>query len=74
MNGKWAIHPSQIALANEVFTPDDQEVIKYRNWLKTFNEASQNGKGAIQVDGVMLDEAAIPMLKAVIEHADFLNS
>ena len=74
MNGKWAIHPSQIALANEVFTPDPKEVEKYRYYLKVFKEASANGKGAIQVDGQMLDEAVVPALEAVINHADFLNS
>lgn len=74
MNGKWAIHPIQIALANEVFTPPAKEVEQYRKWLNIFEEASAQGKGAIQVDGIMLDEAAVPMLQSVIEHADFLNS
>jgi len=74
MNGKWAIHPIQIAMANKVFTPDPAEVVKYRGWLKEFEEASKQGKGAIQLDGVMLDEAVVPMLKSVIDHAEFLAS
>jgi len=74
MDGKWAIHPAQIELANKVFTPDPKEVEQYRKWLAAFEEASAKGKGAIQMDGVMLDEAAIPMLQAVIDKSDFLNS
>jgi len=60
--------------ANEIFTPDPKDVAQYSQWLEAFKEASAAGKGAIQVDGVMLDEAAIPMLKSLIEQAEFLNS
>jgi len=55
MNGKWAIHPIQIPMANKVFTPDPNEVSKYRRWLQEFEAASKQGKGAIQLDGVMLE-------------------
>ena len=74
MDGKWAIHPIQIGFANDIFTPNPKEVAQYRRWLAAFEEASANGKGAIQMDGVMLDEAVVPMLAAVIEQSDFLNS
>jgi len=74
MDGKWAIHPIQIAFANDVFTPHPKEVAQYRRWLAAFEEASAAGKGAIQMDGVMLDEAIVPMLESVIEQSEFLNS
>jgi len=74
MDGKWAIHPIQIAFANDIFTPHPKEVAQYRRWLAAFEEASAAGKGAIQMDGVMLDEAIVPMLESVIEQSEFLNS
>jgi len=74
MDGKWAIHPIQMGYANEIYTPDPKDVAQYRKWLEAFKEASAAGKGAIQLDGMMLDEAVVPMLESVIEHAEFLNS
>jgi len=74
MDGKWAIHPVQIPLANKVFTPDPKEVEQSKKWLEAFKKASAEGKGAIQIDGMMLDEAVIPMLQAIIEKSNFLNS
>lgn len=73
MKGKWAIHPSQIALANGVFTPNPKEVAQFRAMKAAIEKASAAGKGAIQFNGMMLDEAVIPMLEAVIEQSEFLN-
>lgn len=64
--GKWAIHPSQIALANEVFTPSDAEVDRARRILEAMEEAAKEGKGAVSLDGRLIDAASIRMAENLI--------
>jgi citrate lyase subunit beta/citryl-CoA lyase len=68
--GKWAIHPSQIALANEVMSPPEKEVTRARRILEALEEAAKAGKGAAQLDGKMIDIASERMAKNVIKQAD----
>lgn len=68
--GKWAIHPSQIALANEVMSPPEKEVTRARRILEALQEAAKAGKGAAQLDGKMIDIASERMAKNVIKQAD----
>ena len=56
--GKWAIHPAQIDLANEVFTPPESEVDQARRVLQALEEAAAAGRGAAQLDGRMIDAAS----------------
>ena len=70
--GKWAIHPSQIALANEVFSPSDAEVTKARRILQAMDEAAKDGRGAVALDGRLIDIASIRMAQALIAKADSL--
>ena len=59
--GKWAIHPSQVSLANEVFTPADAEVERAERSLEAMEEAAKEGKGAVSLDGRLIDAASIRM-------------
>jgi malyl-CoA/(S)-citramalyl-CoA lyase len=68
--GKWAIHPSQIALANEVFSPSAAEVTKARRILAAMQEAAAAGRGAVSLDGRLIDIASIRMAEALIAKAD----
>jgi malyl-CoA/(S)-citramalyl-CoA lyase len=68
--GKWAIHPSQIALANEVFTPSDEEVAGARRILEAMEDAAQEGKGAVALDGRLIDAASIRMAQNLVAKAD----
>lgn len=68
--GKWAIHPSQIALANEVMSPPEKEVTRARRVLEALAEAAKAGKGAAQLDGKMIDIASERMAKNVISQAE----
>jgi malyl-CoA/(S)-citramalyl-CoA lyase len=70
--GKWAIHPSQIALANEVFSPSDAEVTKARRILDAMDQAASEGRGAVALDGRLIDIASIRMAQALIAKADSL--
>jgi malyl-CoA/(S)-citramalyl-CoA lyase len=67
--GKWAIHPSQVALANEVFTPTPAEVDRARRILIAVEEAQRDGKGAAQLDGKMIDAASARMAQNVVQIA-----
>jgi len=74
IEGKWAIHPSQIALANEVFTPPDAEVDRARRILEALDEAARAGRGAAQLDGKMIDAASARMADSVVRMADAIAS
>jgi citrate lyase subunit beta/citryl-CoA lyase len=64
--GKWAIHPSQIAVAQEVFTPSVEKLAHARKLAVAYAEAEAQGLGAVNVDGVMVDAATIRLLKTSI--------
>jgi citrate lyase subunit beta/citryl-CoA lyase len=68
--GKWAIHPTQIALANEVFTPPPAEVDKAKRILVALKEAAAQGKGAAALDGRLIDAASERMANNVVRIAD----
>ena len=68
--GKWAIHPKQIPLANEVMSPPEAEVDRARRVLEALEEAAKAGKGAAQLDGKMIDIASERMARNVIAQAD----
>ena len=72
--GKWAIHPSQIDLANEVFSPPEVEVDKAQRILAALEEARRQGKGAAQLDGRMIDAASARMAQNVVEMARAISS
>jgi len=69
IEGKWAIHPSQIALANEVFTPPPAEVDRARRILVALEDAAREGRGAAQLDGRMIDAASARMAQNVVNMA-----
>lgn len=67
--GKWAIHPSQIAMANEVMSPSDAEVTKAQRILAAMAEAEAAGKGAVSLDGRLIDYASIRQAEVLVEKA-----
>lgn len=68
--GKWAIHPSQVALANEVFTPTEKEVTRARRILVEMEQAAKEGKGAVSLDGRLIDAASIRMAENVVKQVE----
>jgi malyl-CoA/(S)-citramalyl-CoA lyase len=68
--GKWAIHPSQIELANQVFTPSEAEVTKARRIMEAMAAAAKAGKGAVSLDGRLIDIASIRMAEGLLAKAD----
>lgn len=70
LEGKWAIHPSQVALANEVFSPPPAEVEKAKRILAALKEAAAQGKGAAALDGRLIDAASARMAENVVRTAE----
>jgi malyl-CoA/(S)-citramalyl-CoA lyase len=68
--GKWAIHPSQIELANQVFTPSPAEVSRARRIIDAMAQAAKEGRGAVSLDGRLIDIASIRMAQALLAKAD----
>ena len=66
IEGKWAIHPSQIDLANKVFSPPETEVVKANRILEELDKAAKEGKGAAQLDGRMIDAASARMAENIV--------
>jgi malyl-CoA/(S)-citramalyl-CoA lyase len=67
--GKWAIHPSQVALANEVFSPSEAEVARARRILEAMAKAQKEGRGAVALDGKLLDIASIRQAEVLVKKA-----
>ncbi|MDA8635435.1 CoA ester lyase [Rhodobacteraceae bacterium] len=67
--GKWAIHPSQIALANEVMSPSEGEITRANRILDAMAEAEASGKGAVSLDGRLIDYASIRQAEVLVEKA-----
>jgi len=68
--GKWAIHPSQIALANTVMSPSDAEVTKAKRILEAMAVAASEGKGAVSLDGRLIDYASIRQAEVLVKKAE----
>ena len=64
--GKWAIHPSQVELANEVFTPAPRLVERTRRIIEAMRDAAAEGKGAVSLDGRLIDAASIRMAENLL--------
>lgn len=70
--GKWAIHPNQVPLANEVFTPPAAEVEKAKAILAAMAEAQASGAGAATYKGVLIDAASIRQAEGIVKQADVI--
>jgi malyl-CoA/(S)-citramalyl-CoA lyase len=72
--GKWAIHPSQIELANDVFTPDAHLVDRTRRIIAAMREAAKEGRGAVSLDGRLIDAASIRMAENLLAKLDQIEA
>jgi citrate lyase subunit beta/citryl-CoA lyase len=71
--GKWAIHPSQLPIANEVFTPTAEEVEGARRVIEAYRAAEESGAGAAGMAGSLIDAAALRIMDAVIQKAELIE-
>jgi malyl-CoA/(S)-citramalyl-CoA lyase len=72
--GKWAIHPSQVPLANEVFTPSEAEIERAGRILEAMEDAAKRGEGAVALDGRLVDAASIKMAENLMRKVEQMRS
>jgi citrate lyase subunit beta / citryl-CoA lyase len=70
--GKWAIHPNQIEIANEVYSPTRDQIERARKLTTAYAQAAAAGLGAVNVDGVMVDAASARILQNTLRRADLI--
>lgn len=70
--GKWAIHPGQIEIANEAFSPTDDEVGAARELVEAYAKAEASGEGAAGMGGVMIDAATVRIMNGILERAQLI--
>ena len=74
MVGKWAIHPKQITLCNEVFTPSEANVAEAREILAAMATAKANGEGATVYKGRLVDIASIKQAEVIVRQSEMIQS
>jgi len=67
--GKWAIHPSQIEIANDVYAPSEEQVERAQRVVEAMEQGAEEGLGAVQLDGEMLDEATARSARVTLDRA-----
>lgn len=67
--GKWAIHPGQVEAINRVFTPSGDELARARRMIDAYEESSRAGRGAIRLDGQLVDAGTVRIVRNVLERA-----
>ncbi len=72
MVGKWAIHPKQIALANDVFTPSEEAVAEAREILAAMEAAKASGAGATVYKGRLVDIASIKQAEVIVAQSELI--
>lgn len=71
--GKWAIHPSQVALANEVYTPPAKEVEKAEAILAAMKKAQEEGSGAATYKGGLIDAASVRQAQVIVSQMQMIR-
>lgn len=72
-SGKWAIHPNQVDLANQAFSPTQEEVAYARRLDTAYTEALERGIGAVAFEGKMVDVAIVRSVRNILQKADLLG-
>jgi len=73
MVGKWAIHPTQVALANDVFTPSEAQITEAREIIAAMEQAKADGQGATVYKGRLVDIASIKQAEVIVRQAELIN-
>ena len=71
--GKMCIHPDQVAVTNETFTPSEEEVVWSKRVISEFERAEAEGVASIQVDGYFVDYPIVEKAQRIVDMANLLN-
>jgi citrate lyase subunit beta/citryl-CoA lyase len=69
-DGVWCIHPNQIAIANDAFAPSPEQIERASRTVSALSDAWSGGRGAVNRDGVMIDEATVRMARSLLASAE----
>jgi malyl-CoA/(S)-citramalyl-CoA lyase len=72
--GKWAIHPSQVEHANELFAPAKTQTDWAHNIVRRMQEEADKGAGAIGLDGVLIDRAHVKLAERILARASLVEA
>jgi malyl-CoA/(S)-citramalyl-CoA lyase len=72
--GKWAIHPSQVDVVNQIFSPSEEEVTRAKRVIDAMEEAKREGRGAVTLDGRLIDLASIRQAEVLVRKAEVIRS
>lgn len=72
--GKWAIHPNQVPLANEIFTPPADEVEKAERIVAEMAKGHEAGEGALTMDGQLIDAASIKQAHVIVRQMELIRA
>lgn len=72
--GKWAIHPSQVSIANTVYSPTEAEIALAKRNVAAYRDAEAQGRGAVGVEGVLVDAAHVKMAEELLARASFISA
>ncbi|OBF92792.1 citryl-CoA lyase [Mycobacterium sp. 852002-51152_SCH6134967] len=72
--GKWAIHPDQVPIANDVYAPTPDQIALAERNVAAYREAETNGRGAVGVEGVLVDAAHVKMAEETLARAALIAS
>ncbi len=73
MVGKWAIHPKQVALSNEVFTPSEAQITEAREILAAMEQAEKEGQGAAVYKGRLVDIASVRQAAVIVKQFEMIS-
>jgi len=71
--GKWAIHPDQVPVANEVYSPTADEIARAQRNVAAYRDAEAIGRGAVGVNGVLVDAAHVKMAEQTLARAALID-
>jgi citrate lyase subunit beta/citryl-CoA lyase len=72
--GKWAIHPSQVSIANTVYSPTEAEIALAKRNVAAYRDAEAKGRGAVGVEGVLVDAAHVKMAEELLARASLITA
>jgi citrate lyase subunit beta / citryl-CoA lyase len=68
--GEMIVHPSNVSVVNEVYSPSDTEITYYKGMIKAFEKALEEGKGAVLYEGEHIDYAHVTTAKQILQFVE----
>ena len=72
-DGKWAIHPDQISIIEEVFSPTEEDIERSRRIIEAYEASKKEGRGSLALDGKMIDGASLRIAMKINAYAELMK-